>query len=107
MLTVFISLVMLTGITLAIVYNTKYRNHPWDIYYPKLAWMRGGMYFCACYTLSYFTGAMELILTSPIVTAAQLDNPNWIWFTIGITAFIVGAYSILWGASRGQTPIGC
>jgi hypothetical protein len=96
MLTVFIFIVMLTGVTLAVIYNTKYRNHPWDIYYPKLAWMRAGMYFCVCYTLSYFTGAMELILTSPIVTAGQLDNPNWVWFTVGITVFIVGAYSILW-----------
>jgi len=93
---IFIAFVVLTGLSLAIVYNTTYRNHPWDIYYPKLAWMRGGMYFCACYTLSYFTGGMELILTSPLVTEAQLHNPNWIWFTVGITVFIFTAYAGLW-----------
>ena len=96
MLEIFIGIVALTGILLAIVYNTKYRNHPWDIYYPKLAWMRAGMYFCACYTLSYLTGGMELMLTSPIVTEAQLNNPNWIIFTAGIVLFMFVAYSGVW-----------
>jgi hypothetical protein len=96
MLTLFITAVMITGVILAVIYNTKYRNHPWDIYYPRLAWMRAGMYFCACYTLSYFTGGMELILNSPVATEAQLNNPNWVWYTIGVTVFIVAAYSGLW-----------
>jgi len=96
MLEVFISAVALTGIGLAIIYNTKYRNHPWDIYYPKLAWMRAGMYFCACYTLSYLTGGMELILTSPVVTEAQLSNPNWIIFTSAIVLFMFVAYTGVW-----------
>jgi hypothetical protein len=96
MLKIFIALIIVTGLTLAVVYNTKFRNHPWDIYYPKLAWMRAGLYFCACYTLSYFTGGMELILTSPVVTAAQLNNPNWVWYTLGVTVFVFAAYSGLW-----------
>ena len=82
---------VVTGITLAFIYNTRFRNHPWDIYYPKLAWMRGGMYFCACYTLSYLTGAMELLLTAPVFTSEQLANPNWVMFTAGVTLFIFAA----------------
>jgi len=96
MLDIFAGLVALIGITITVIYNTRYKNHPWDIYYPKLAWMRGGMYFCFCYTLSYLTGAMELILTSPIVTAEQWNNPNWRIYTACCLAFIIGAYSILW-----------
>jgi hypothetical protein len=96
MLEIFIGLVVITGVVIAIIYNTKYRNHPWDIYYPKLAWMRAGMYFCACYTLSYLTGGMELILTSPVVTAEQWSNLNWQVFTAGILVFMFVAYSGVW-----------
>lgn len=96
MLEIFVGLVALTGLTLAVIYNTRYRGHPWDIYYPKMAWMRGGMYFCACYTLSYLSGAMELILSSPVFTAEQLANPNWVIFTIVAIAFIVIAYAGVW-----------
>lgn len=125
MLEVFAAAVALLGATLAIIYNTRFRNHPWDIYYPKLAWMRGGMYFCACFTISYLTGAMELLLTTPLYTEEQLANPNWRWFTVGVATFIVvmyagvwsyftpvferkknvlisGLFGLLWGASSGQ-----
>jgi hypothetical protein len=84
------------GLTLAFIYNTRYRSLPWDIYYPKLAWMRAGMYFSFCYTLSYLTGGMELILSSPVFTAEQLANPNWVFFTAGVTIFIVVAYAGVW-----------
>lgn len=96
MLDWFAGAVALTGVGLALVYNIRYRNHPWDRYYPKLAWMRAGMYFSFCYTLSYLTGGMTLILDSPVVTAAQWANPNWRWYTAACFAFIVIAYSIVW-----------
>ena len=96
MLTVFAWLVAATGVILAATYFLRYRDHPWDIYYPKLAWMRAGIYFCACYTLSYLTGAMELILNSPVYTAEQLANPNWVIFTCAVAIFIVVAYAGVW-----------
>ena len=96
MLNVFISLVILAGIGLAVLYNTRYRNHPWDKYYPRLAWMRGCMYFSACYTVAYFTGALELLLTTPVATAEQLANPNWRWFTAAVLGFVLLAYGGLW-----------
>ncbi len=86
----------LTGLILAAVYFMRYRHHPWDIYYPKLAWMRGGMYFSFCYVLSYLTGGMELLLTRPVATGEQLANSNWLIFTGGITVFIVVAYAGVW-----------
>ena len=96
MLNIFIELVVVSGVSLAVVYNTKYRNHPWDIYYPKLAWMRAGMYFCACYVLSYLSGGMELILTRPVFTPEQLQNSNWVIYTAGIAVFMVTAYAGVW-----------
>ena len=64
MVEIFISLVVIVGLIIALVFNTRYRQHPWDSFYPKLAWMRAGMYFCFCWTLSYLSGGLELILTS-------------------------------------------
>jgi hypothetical protein len=96
MLRIFAGLLVLTLVALVTVYRVRFRNHPWDIYYPKLAWLRAGIYFCCCYLLSYFSGAMELLLTSPIATAAQLADTNWRLFTAGVYAFILLAYTGVW-----------
>jgi len=96
MLKVFIGLVALTGIVIAVIFNTKYKDRKWDMYYPNLAWMRGGMYFAFCWTLSYLTGGMELILNNPVFTAEQLANTNWLIYTGLACLFIVCAYSINW-----------
>jgi hypothetical protein len=84
------------GLALALIYGIRFRNHPWDIYYPKLAWMRAGIYFSCCYTLSYLSGGMELLLSSPLYTAEQLANSNWVLFTAGVTIFIFVAYAGVW-----------
>ncbi len=86
--------VVLAG--LAAVYFFRYRTHPWDIYYPKLAWLRAGLYFCSCYLLSYWSGAMELLVASPIATPAQLAETRWQLFTAGYYIFIFVAYAGVW-----------
>ena len=88
--------IALVLLVLAGIYFIRYRAHPWDVYYPKLAWLRAGMYFCCCYLLSYWTGAMELLVTSPIATPGQLADPNWRLFTAGVYTFIVVAYAGVW-----------
>jgi hypothetical protein len=95
-LDLFAILIFAVLVVLVSVYQLKYRNHPWDIYYPKLAWFRGGIYFCCCYLLSYWTGAMRLLVESPIATAEQLANPAWIAFTTGLVLFIFAAYPGVW-----------
>jgi hypothetical protein len=96
MLDIFAIAIALLLVVLAGVYFIRYRHHPWDIYYPKLAWLRAGMYFCCCYLLSYWTGAMELLVTSPVATPGQLADPNWRLFTVGVYTFIVVAYAGVW-----------
>ncbi len=96
MLKIFVGLVAFLGVTIAITLNTRYRRHPWDKYYPKLAWLRAGLYFCCCWTISYLTGAMELILDSPVATQAQLESRSWWIYTSCVLLFVICAYSILW-----------
>ncbi len=95
-LDVFALAVFAVLVTLVVLRQTRFRNHPWDIYYPKLAWLRGGIYFCCCYLLSYWTGAMRLLVESPLATPEQLADPAWIAFTAGLVVFIFAAYPGVW-----------
>ena len=92
----FVCLVSLIAIFLIRTYWIYCRQHPWDKYYPKLAWLRGGMYFCFCYLISYFSGAMESMVNNPIFTEQHLTNPSWTIYTIGNFAFIMFAYAGVW-----------
>jgi len=74
----------------------RFRGHPWDIYYPKLAWLKASTYFCAVYLLAWATGALELVLTSALVTAEQAANPAWVLYTIACYLFILAAYAGVW-----------
>lgn len=95
-MTLFIAAIALTLVVLVVLRFTRFGGHPWDIYYPRLAWLRAGVFFCCCYLLSYFSGAMELLLQSPIATREQLADRNWWLFTIGVYAFILVAYAGVW-----------
>lgn len=96
MIDAFAGLVGLVLSTLVGLWLWRFRRHPWDIYYPRLAWLRAGIYFCCCYLLAYFSGAMQLLVSSPIATPDQLADRNWILFTAGVYAFILAAYTGVW-----------
>jgi hypothetical protein len=83
-------------VALVTLYARRYRGRPWVVYDPKPAWLRAGIYFCACYLLSWASGGMELILTSPVATADQLGDPLWILATLVAVAYIGVAYGIVW-----------
>ncbi len=90
-----IGIAMLLAV-LAGTWFLRFRHHPWDIYYPKLAWLRAGMYFCACYLLSYWSGALRLLVESPVAAPEQLADPGWRYFTAGYYLFIFVAYAGVW-----------
>ena len=48
MLDWFAALLAITFVALAVIYDVRFRTVPWDIYRPKAAWLRAGMYFCCC-----------------------------------------------------------
>lgn len=96
MLDLFAIGISLVLVVLAVTWYTRYRRHPWDIYYPKIAWLRAGIYFCCCYLLSYWSGTMELLVTSPVARLEQLSDPGWLLFTAGVYLFIFVAYSGVW-----------
>jgi len=92
---------------------------------PKLAWMRGGLYFLGCFILAWATGVFQTITTRPLVTLEQISDPLWIaisvlalgticfgylyWWPKGTVThgrklhpLPTLAFGILWGLSEGQ-----
>lgn len=96
MLQIFMGLVALTLVGLVALRYTRFRGHPWDIYYPRLAWLRAGIYFCCCYLLAWVVGVTDALAIFPLTTPAQWANPNWVLFTLGYFGFIVLAYTGVW-----------
>src|SRR4051812_27754575 len=90
------ALIAVVLVALVVTYWRTYRGVPWTAYLARPAWIRAGIYFCFCYLLSYASGGMELILTSPLATSDQLHDPVWIAYTLFALAFIVTAYGVVW-----------
>jgi len=67
------------------------RARPKDvsIYNPKLAWMRGGLYFLGCFIVAWATGVFQTITTRPLVTPQQISDPLW----IALSALALGTIS--------------
>jgi len=65
-------------------------------YNPRLAWIRAAVYFTACFAIAYFSGAMQLVLSHPLVTAENLRDARWIVFTLLCIAIEIWAYVFLW-----------
>lgn len=94
--TVFISGVAILMGALLAVYALHYRQNPPDVFVPTVAWLRAGIFFCACYLLSWATGTLDAILADPLYTQEQLADPYWRWWVAGLFLFILVAYWGLW-----------
>jgi hypothetical protein len=77
-------------------YLRHYRNHPIDKFVPMAAWLRAGIYFCFCFLVSYLTGTMEVLLNTPLYTAAQTENSSWWIWIIGLSILITTGYWVIW-----------
>jgi hypothetical protein len=80
----------------AVTYLLKHQNHPADKYVPTAAWLRAGIYFCFCYLVAWYSGALPTALASPIATPEQTSNPIWRTWVFGLTVLITVGYWIIW-----------
>ena len=74
--TIFITCVMVLLLVLEIIYWTRYRGHPKEVYNPLIAWTRALIVFCSCFIISWATGTMNKVLAVPLVTPEQLKKPS-------------------------------
>jgi len=65
-------------------------------YSPRLAWMRGGIYFTASSIISILVGVLPTLINKPVVAAENLSDPFWWLFTLICAGVIYWAYFVLW-----------
>lgn len=65
-------------------------------YSPRLAWIRGGIYFTSGFILSILTGVLPALVSKPIATSGQVSNFSWWLFTLSCVGVIYFAYFYLW-----------
>jgi len=84
------------GISLTIVYFSKYRGTPVNVWKPQIAWTRAFIYFSTCNFIFAISGTLDTLLSQPIVRIEQLTNPFWLLYLIVCLLYIFIAYWILW-----------
>jgi hypothetical protein len=89
-------MIIIVLVPLIAIYVTRFRHpHP-EVFVPKAAWLRAGIYFCACYLAAIASGVFDELLSNPIATAAQLaDKAWWLWMG-GLTLLVTVAYWGIW-----------
>jgi hypothetical protein len=65
-------------------------------YSPRLAWVRGGIYFTSGFILSILTGVLPALVSKPIANFDQVSNLYWWLFTFLCVGIIYFAYFYLW-----------
>jgi hypothetical protein len=65
-------------------------------YSPRSAWMRAVVYFAVCFAIAHFSGALRLLLGSPLASAENLQDPRWILFTLLCIAVEIWGYVYWW-----------
>jgi hypothetical protein len=124
----FMLLVLALLALLAILFFREQDKHDPDIHSPLLAWLRGGMYFCLAFTVSWATGVFQVVTAGPLAGPEQLTDPVWIGFTLLCVSLMIwgyvywwpkgtvthgrlaypvasGCFGVLWGLSAGQLQL--
>ena len=65
-------------------------------YSPRLAWLRGGIYFCTCFLISWQTGVFHVLLRAPLATEDNLQDPAWVAMTAACVVVILIGYGYVW-----------
>ena len=86
----------LIGLLLFLVITLQTQKRTVTGYSPRLAWIRGGLYFTSGFILSILTGVLPALFSNPIATAEQVSNLYWWLFTFLCVGIIYFAYFYLW-----------
>jgi hypothetical protein len=89
-------LVLIVGVILIGLYRLRYRQHPPEVFVPKAAWLRAGIYFCACYLAAIGTGVFDALFSNPITTSKQISDAAWWFWVVGLILLVTVAYWVIW-----------
>ncbi|MFN3491129.1 MAG: hypothetical protein ACK40V_02820 [Anaerolineales bacterium] len=86
----------LFAIFLILIFTLQTQKRNIKGYSPRLAWIRGGIYFASCFILSIFTGVFQTLISKPIAASENFSNIYWWIFTFVCAVVIYIAYFIIW-----------
>lgn len=65
-------------------------------YSVELAWLQAGIYFAACFLISWYAGVSLNIISEPLATSEQLQDVGWWALTALCAAVVFVGYFIIW-----------
>lgn len=86
----------LSGLLLFLTITLQTQRRRITGYSPRLAWIRGGIYFTSGFVLSILTGVLPALVSKPIANFDQVSNLYWWLFTLLCIGVIYFAYFYLW-----------
>jgi hypothetical protein len=86
----------LSGLLLFLTITLQTQRRRITGYSPRLAWIRGGIYFTSGFVLSILTGVLPALVSKPIANFDQVSNLYWWLFTFLCVGIIYFAYFYLW-----------
>lgn len=75
-----------------------------DVYLPRLAWLRAGVWFCACFFVGGLAGIPAELIHAELAPPSFADRPQWWVLTLLVCA--QGAFAYLWLWPRGTVTHG-
>ncbi|MDJ0926418.1 MAG: hypothetical protein QNJ73_02115 [Gammaproteobacteria bacterium] len=83
--------ILILALVLGVLLIIERPKHDPGVHSPRMAWLRGGLYFCAIGLLAWLTGVSPAILDQPFIREGQLTDPLW----LGVTGLCIGL--LIWG----------
>ncbi|MCC5794840.1 MAG: hypothetical protein JJT85_08910 [Chromatiales bacterium] len=87
---------MLVAAVLAQWFMAERVRHPENVYSPRLAWMRAGMYFCCVLIVSLLTGVLPAVILEPFPGLVFFGDPLWLVLTLLVLVSVIWGYMIWW-----------
>jgi len=88
--------VAVTFISLLYAFSVRAARERRNGYDVRLAWLRAGMYFCACFLASWATGVLHTLLHTPLFSAEQAQSMSWLALTAGCVLVEILGYWVIW-----------
>ncbi|NJN79856.1 MAG: isochorismatase family protein, partial [Anaerolineales bacterium] len=87
---------VLVGIMIFLIIRLQKEKQGITSFDSRLAWIRAGIYFTACFILSVLTGVFATLINKPIATQENISNPIWWGLTLLCAIVIYIAYFVIW-----------
>jgi hypothetical protein len=95
-LTYLAATMMVIAVVLGVLLFIERPRHEPMRHSPKMAWLRGGIYFCFVGLVAWLTGVWGAMSREPLVPTSQLDDPLWIALTGLCGALVIWGYVYWW-----------